>query len=182
MSAKNNILKTIIDKFTCIKQYLINSNFFNTSIFIFSCSGLFGALFFIFIFGTAILDFRYTDWLMNYNDLTQHYLGWEFFRISSWSFPLGLLENIVYPYRISVIYTDSIPLFAMFFRLLSPLLPSGFQYFGLFGIICYISKRCVYPRGENRRKCPVRNTHGCIFVTRNFEHCLYLEPLPPFPH
>lgn len=39
---------------------------------------------------------------------------------------------------VSVLYTDSIPLFAIFFKALSPLLPETFQYFGLFGLMCYM--------------------------------------------
>ena len=38
---------------------------------------------------------------------------------------------------ISVAYTDSIPLFAVFFKILSPILPETFQYFGLFELLTY---------------------------------------------
>jgi hypothetical protein len=120
-----------------IKPYLAESNILNSSFFVFICGVLLGTLFFIYIFGTAILDFTYTDWLMSGGDLSQHYLGWRLFRNSSWYFPLGLMDNIVYPFKISIVYTDSIPLFAIIFKLLSPILPGNFQYFGLFGIICY---------------------------------------------
>jgi hypothetical protein len=120
-----------------IKPYLSENNFLNSSFFVFICGGLLGTLFFIYIFGTAILDFTYTDWLMSGGDLSQHYLGWKLFRNSAWHFPLGLMDNIVYPFKISIIYTDSIPLFAVIFKLLSPILPENFQYFGLFGILCY---------------------------------------------
>jgi len=110
----------------------------NSPFFIFNCGGLLGAVFYIYIFCTASLNFTYTDWLMKGGDLSQHYLGWKFFRNSSWHFPLGLIDNIVYPFKVSVIYTDSIPLFAIIFKILSPVLPENFQYFGLFGIMCYI--------------------------------------------
>ena len=120
-----------------IKYYLSGSRVLNSSFFVFICGTLLGSLFFIYIFGTAILDFTYTDWLMSGGDLSQHYLGWRLFRNSSWYFPLGLMDNIVHPFKISIIYTDSIPLFAVIFKLFSPVLPEDFQYFGLFGIICY---------------------------------------------
>jgi hypothetical protein len=120
-----------------IKLRLAGNSFFNSSLFVFICGGLLGSLFFLYIFGTAVLDFTYTDWLMSGGDLSQHYLGWKLFRNSSWYFPIGLMDNIVYPFKISMIYTDSIPLFAVFFKLLSPVLPENFQYFGLFGIMCY---------------------------------------------
>ena len=120
-----------------IKTCLSENSVLNSSYFVFICGALIGALFYIYIFGTAILDFTYTDWLMPGGDLSQHYLGWRFFRNSAWHFPLGLMDNIVYPFKVSIIYTDSIPLFAIIFKLLSPVLPENFQYFGIYGIISY---------------------------------------------
>jgi hypothetical protein len=127
----------LTNKLKNISRSLSENRFLNSPLFVFICGGLLGALFFLYIFGTAILDFTYTGWLMTGGDLSQHYLGWRLFRNSSWYFPLGLMGNIVYPFKISIIYTDSIPLFAIIFKLLSPVLPENFQYFGLFGIVCY---------------------------------------------
>ena len=101
-----------------------------------------GALFFVWLFGIRILDVTYVDWLLHSNDiegsidLTQHFLGWEFFRRTHWQFPVGLTEGIYWE-PVSVVYTDSIPLFAMVCKLLSFLLPEHFQYFGWFGFLCY---------------------------------------------
>jgi len=132
---------SLTDRLKSITRRLNRNSFFNSSFFVFICGSLLGALFFVYIYGTAILDFSYTDWLMadvlGGGDLSQHYLGWKLFRNSSWYFPFGLMDNIVYPFKISIIYTDSIPLFAIIFKLLSPVLPENFQYFGLFGIVCY---------------------------------------------
>jgi len=97
-----------------------------------------GAFVFIYIYGFKVLNFTYDDWLMTGGDLSQHYIGWRFFRNSKWYFPIGLMNNITYPNKVSVIYTDSIPLFAIFFKLLSPILPKTFQYFGLWGILCFM--------------------------------------------
>lgn len=69
-------------------------------------------------------------------DIQQHYAGWLFYRQSGLSFPLCIATNINVPQGLSVAYTDSIPLFAAFFRLLSPLLPDTFQYFGWFTLLC----------------------------------------------
>ena len=116
----------------------------NHNLFVFCCCGILGAIFFIWAYGLRILDFTYTGWLMNQGgDLTQHYLGWRFFRDSAWHFPIGLMDNIVFPFKESIIYTDSIPLFAFIFKLLSPILPAHFQYFGLFSIICYFLQGAV---------------------------------------
>ncbi|MCL2009496.1 MAG: DUF6311 domain-containing protein [Synergistaceae bacterium] len=106
--------------------------------FVFIFSGLLGAVFFIFVYGAKVLDFTYTDWLMMGGDPTQYYLGWEFFRNSNWSFPVGLVDSFVHPYKESIMFSDSIPLFAIPFKALSSLLPDKFQYFGLFGILTYI--------------------------------------------
>ena len=97
-----------------------------------------GAFVFILIYGIRVIDPTYDDWLMTgYQDLVQHYLGWVSYRHSEWRFPIGLIEDIVYPHYISVIYTDSVPLFAVPFKLLSPVLPETFQYFGIFGLCCF---------------------------------------------
>ncbi|GMO26580.1 MAG: hypothetical protein Ta2F_02150 [Termitinemataceae bacterium] len=123
--------------FEKLKQYCVAKTF------VFVLCGILGVLFFIKTFGIAILDFTYTDWLMVGGDLSQHYTGWAMFRNSAWYFPIGLMDNIVYPYLESVIYTDSIPLFAVFFKIFSNFLPSNFQYFGLFGIIIYFLQGAV---------------------------------------
>ena len=94
-------------------------------------------LIFISIYGTHILNPTYTDWLLSGGDLSQHYLGWRGYRSSSWLFPIGMMDTLVYPDATSIIFTDSIPLFAVFFKILSPVLPEQFQYFGLWGIMCF---------------------------------------------
>ncbi len=105
---------------------------------VFLLSGLIGAVAFLMIYGVKVLDVTYDDWLLAFpegSDNVQHYMGWVAYRSSAWHFPLGLVENIVYPDMISVIYTDSIPLLAFIFKVLSPLLPQTFQYFGWFGLV-----------------------------------------------
>ena len=59
------------------------------------------------------------------------------YRNGDWTFPIGLTDQLAYPYYTSVIFTDSIPIFAVFFKLLSPILPANFQYFGFWGILCF---------------------------------------------
>jgi len=100
---------------------------------------LLGALVFLFIYGPYILNPLYDDWLLTeWYDLSQHYAGWQLYRASDWNFPIGLCSNSFYPYKISVIYTDSLPLVSLIFKLLSPLLPETFQFFGLYGMLTYM--------------------------------------------
>ncbi len=98
-----------------------------------------GAVCFIGIYGLYVLDFTNVGWLFdNDHDLRQHYIAWCRFRSDPWSFPIGLISSLSYPNSMSVIYTDSIPIFAVMFKLIGPLLPQTFQYFGLFGIISFM--------------------------------------------
>lgn len=101
-----------------------------------------GIVIFIAIYGFGVINPTNTEWLLHSNDLegsidlTQHYMGWVFYRDTPWTFPLGLTEGI-YSEPVSVVYTDSIPLFALFFKIFSGILPYSFQYMGLFGLMCY---------------------------------------------
>ena len=106
--------------------------------FAFGC--LLGATAFLLLYGTAPLDVTNDTWLRGgfvEKDCIQHYTGWLFYRKSKLGLPLCIANGINWPQGLSVAFTDSIPLFAVLFRLLSPLLPGTFQYFGLFSFLCY---------------------------------------------
>ena len=101
---------------------------------------LLGALVFIILYGVRVLDPTCVDWILNNPspDPSQHYLGWVFFRRSAWHLPyIGANYSAIYPYRTSILYTDSIPLLAVFFKLFRGILPAQFQYLGLWGLFCY---------------------------------------------
>jgi len=104
---------------------------------IFVASGIIGVIIFLLSYDLRVLDVTNDSWLMQGGDITQHYLGWRFYRNSPWQLKFGLIEGILYPHRISIIYTDSIPIFAVFFKLLSPILPENFQYFGIWGLFSF---------------------------------------------
>lgn len=97
-----------------------------------------GAVLFLAIYGINVLNPTYDDWLLGKGDLTQHYLGWCFYRRGDWTFPIGLTNQLAYPTYTSVIFTDSIPLLAVLFKVLSPILPDTFQYFGWWGLACFM--------------------------------------------
>ncbi len=96
-----------------------------------------GACLFLLVYRGHVLGFTSYEWAMRYNDITQHYVGWVAYRNAPWAFPIGLMDNLTAPFSVSAIYTDSIPLFAVFFKLLSPILPDTFQYLGIFGLLCF---------------------------------------------
>ena len=102
--------------------------------------GLLGISVFLLVFGPSPLDVTNDAFCRGgymEKDIQQHYAGWLFYRQSAGMFPFCLAGNINYPAGLSVAYTDSIPLFAAFFKLLSPLLPATFQYFGWFTLLCF---------------------------------------------
>lgn len=103
-----------------------------------SMSIVVGFIAFLYLYGFSVLNVCNDTWLAGQGDLTQHYIGWVFYRASEWRFPFGMSSQIVYPEGISIVYTDSIPLFALFFKILSPILPDTFQYLGIFVLLCLI--------------------------------------------
>lgn len=98
-----------------------------------------GVLFFLFLYGVRVLDPTNADWILNSGaDPSQHYLGWALYRGSDIRLPyLGMSYNTVYPYRTSVLYSDSIPLLALLFRPLAGQLSPVFQYLGWWGLGCF---------------------------------------------
>lgn len=72
------------------------------SVYIFT--GIICFIMFIAIYGVRILNPMYTDWLMNGEDLTQHYLGWKAYRESDWHFPIGMTDTRLSIFENSCIY------------------------------------------------------------------------------
>jgi hypothetical protein len=96
-----------------------------------------GSLAFIFVCGWKILDPTNLSFLQS-GDPAQHYLGWAFYRLSSFNFPLGL--NPLYGLEISssIVFSDSIPLIAIPLRFFNNYLPQPFQYFGIYILAIFL--------------------------------------------
>lgn len=86
-------------------------------------------------FGPAVLDPANVSWFRG--DSVWHFLVWNFFRFERWHLQPGHVANMMTPLGTSVGSGDALPLFAFPFKLLSPLLPANFQYFGLWLFACY---------------------------------------------
>lgn len=118
-------------------KFLQSRGGFPTSVLIFT-GAITGVAVFLFIYGVRTLDVTYVGWLLGGNDISAHYLGWVFFRSEPWVFPFGTIASINYPYGSNIIFTDSIPLFALFFKLIRAALPATFQYFGWWCLLCFM--------------------------------------------
>lgn len=107
-------------------------------LFLFCVSGAIGFIIYAVCFGISFLNVTNDGWLLQGGDLMQHYVGWKAYRAAEWHFPIGMTDGLLYPAQTCVIFTDSIPLFAIFFKFLSPILPETFQYFGIWGAMTFI--------------------------------------------
>jgi len=87
--------------------------------------------------GFENINFTNTEWLFLGNDMSAHQTGWNFFKNDIWRFPFGSNPDFGNGIGNSIIYSDSIPLFAFIFKLFNFLLPEKFQYFGLWFILCF---------------------------------------------
>lgn len=99
-------------------------------------AALAGVIVFTLLFDPSIINPVHAGWLAS-GDPAQSYLGWLFFRQEPWSLPLGLTHTLGMEQASSIVYSDSIPLLAIFFKLWRAWLPSTFQYDGMWLCACY---------------------------------------------
>lgn len=91
---------------------------------------------FLFMYGRFGLYTSHVGWIYAAGeDLLKHQVGWEWFRQEGWHFPLGWIHAFGYPFGTSITFLDSIPLLAIPFKLISPLLGQNFQYIGLWELL-----------------------------------------------
>ena len=101
-----------------------------------------GFMAFAIIIGPWALDPQSVAWLLH-RDPMQHYLGWVFYRHAPWDFPVGLNPDFGLDISTSIVFSDSIPLFAIFFKALSPFLSDPFQYFGIWLLSCFVLQALI---------------------------------------
>jgi len=89
------------------------------------------------VVGIDNISFQSTKWLHYNNESSLYQLGWHFFKNDIWRFPLGNNPNYGDGLGSSIVYTDSIPILAIFFKLLKGFIPGNFQYFSFWYFICF---------------------------------------------
>lgn len=92
---------------------------------------------FYIIGGNHLIDPKFVFWI-KWGDPNQEYLGWEFFRQAPWSLPIGKNPYFGMEASTSIVYSDSIPLLAIFFKIFRSFLTEPFQYFGVWSLLCFI--------------------------------------------
>jgi hypothetical protein len=105
---------------------------------IFGIGCLIGAIIFLIVYGYRILDVQYVNWIYSNpdSDLFQAQMGFDYFRNSDWGWPIGYYMNFGYPFGTSIVFTDSLPLFAIVSKSFGAVLPESFQYLGIWGLLC----------------------------------------------
>jgi len=98
---------------------------------------LLGITTFFLIIGPKALNPLNIQWLLR-GDALEDYLGWAFFKNSSWMFPPGLNPKYGLEISSSIVFSDSIPLLSFFFKTFNFLLPDKFQFFGIWILCCFI--------------------------------------------
>ena len=84
-----------------------------------------------------ILNPKNIAWLSNF-DPTQQYVGWALFSQDDWRWPPGLNPRYGLEISTSIVFSDSIPLMALLFKIMRSVLSEPFQYFGFWLLLCLI--------------------------------------------
>ena len=92
-------------------------------------------LIFIYLVGLDFIKINNQEWL-NSGDISTYQIGWKYFREDVWRFPIGLNPNYGIYLNGSIVFSDSIPFMAIFFKIFKHILPINFQYFSIWIFVC----------------------------------------------
>ena len=121
------------------KQYMNIKFIFSKNIALYFISFCLVVIIYEIVYGLHTINPNNINWIMSvYHDWGTHYLGWSYYRNESWTFPLGNINNLYFPVGTNVGFTDSAPLFALFFKIFSDILPENFQYLGILLFTCHL--------------------------------------------
>lgn len=73
-------------------------------------------------------------------DIAQHISGWLAYAADEWRWPIFFTNRINYPSGVSIAFTDSIPLMAIFFKPFVKFFPENFHYFGIWQGLAFLSQ------------------------------------------
>lgn len=97
-----------------------------------------GSLCYFILFDIKTIMPANIEWYVNLlNDSGQHIIGWLAYINSQYFFPIGLTDYLLYPDKVSIVYSDSLPLLSFLLKPIA-LIYGAFQYFGLYGLLNFI--------------------------------------------
>lgn len=125
---------------------------------------LLGVTVFFLFTGGKILNPTYINWLLA-GDPAQHWLGWEFFRTTPFDqWPIGANTDFGMERGSSIVFTDSIPIMAIIFKMFNSWLPEHFQYTGIWILLCFVLQGVFsWKLLSNFTESVLLKTIGCLF-------------------
>ena len=99
-----------------------------------------GTIIFILVYGYCVLDVTYDAFIINEGtDLPGFQIVWDAYRYSGFSDGNGLtiFNTLTYPNYVTWVLQDEVPILAVVLKCFSFLLPSKFQYVGIWGLLCF---------------------------------------------
>ena len=132
---------------------------------------------FIYLLGLEFIGPLNQDWLSS-GDLSMYQIGWKYFRNDIWRFPLGLNPNFGIYAGGSIVFSDTIPIFAIFFKIFDSYLPSAFQYFSIWILLCiylqlFFSFKIIFKLTDDLFYSLIGSLFFCfatIFINRSAVH------------
>lgn len=70
-------------------------------------------------------------------DRAQALIGWRYFALDGWRFPIFYVPTLSYPEGTTIVYTDSIPLLALVFKVWLKVTGYNINYLGFWMLACY---------------------------------------------
>ena len=116
----------------------MNSTFFKTNFFFFLTYSLIAFFLTIAFLGLDNIFFNNVNWISSFGDMSNSYNAWTYYKNDIWRFPLGVNPNYGIEVGTSIVFTDSIPLLAIFFKTFKTLLGDEFQYFSFWIYLCFL--------------------------------------------
>ncbi|HEY5826516.1 MAG TPA: DUF6311 domain-containing protein, partial [Cyclobacteriaceae bacterium] len=87
--------------------------------------------------GLGVFNGAYVNWVIDDSELANVFFSFGFYRHQELVFPIGKVNAYFYPIGTNI-YTTDIPLLALIFKPLSPILPKEFQYIGIWYLVCHL--------------------------------------------
>ena len=89
------------------------------------------------ILGKDNISPTFDNWMLR-GDVASNLVAWKYFFNDIWRFPIGLNPDYGLGQGSSIIYSGSIPLLSIFFKLIKNLLPGNFHHFSLWIFLCFL--------------------------------------------
>jgi len=90
----------------------------------------------LYIFGFDQLSFTKDDWLRSH-DMTTELITWKYYKNDIWRFPIGNNPNYGIDLASGIVFSGSVPLLSVIFKLFGNFLPNNFHHFGIWIFICF---------------------------------------------